>query len=68
MKLGKIIKKVKENDLQNPLRAGIEKQAILNELMDLDKKNVSLEDVENYLDEHFTDEDAKDLKKNLNNN
>lgn len=63
MKLNKIIQKVQDNDLDNPLRAGIEKQAVLNELKEMNDKEPSLEEVGKFLKEHFQGTDAEKLEK-----
>ena len=63
MKLDKIIQKVQENDLVNPLRAGIEKQAVLNELKEMNDKEPQIEEVQKYLKERFNSRDAESLEK-----
>ena len=63
MKLDKIIQKVQENDLVNPLRAGIEKQAVLNELKDMNEREVTIEEVGKYLKNRFNRKDAETLEK-----
>ena len=63
MKLDKIIQKVQENDLDNPLRAGVEKQAVLNELKEMNDREVSIQEISKYLKNRFNRKDAETLEK-----
>ena len=63
MKLDKIIQKIQDNELDNPLRAGIEKQAVLNELQEMNDKESSQDEVGKFLKEHFHGSDAEKLEK-----